>query len=386
MQFLLITKSDTLQTISRTIGSQNIDALLAENGLRREPKIGKQWNKKCDDLLATQPNNISAARKSTLLNAVTDSQEVFEKCCLLDEDGWKIFSAFQAFRDALRIPESIRLPYSSKVIGATASQVTVSRIGDVARKKSSKSTGTTTQETGPTGSLTRKKATTATTKSQTDPISSATYRAVMRDLKQSGQIKAEVFNKVNTSFPVSLDNSRGTAIQDKVPQYSFPCPWGKIQMYSTLLDKVVDFPVYPEQVDTTRSANYVSMPETIYQYEPWIMYESSGPREQNLTFHMHRDLWSGNHLDGKANELIRFCEANTFPRITGSTVNSSIVKFYIDGALFISGVLTRTDVHWEGPIGLDNWYLDFELTLTIQEISTFQLNIDTMQQVGLIGV
>ena len=368
MQFLIIGKNDTLQTISRIIGSQNIDLLLAENGLKREPKIGKQWNKKCDDLLDTQPNEISAARKSTLLNAVTDSQEVFEKCCLLDEDGWKIFSAFQAFRDALRIPEAIRLPYSAKVIGSSAGAVSTARIG-VQSKRSARPSPSPVSQSG-----------------QTDPISSNTYRTIMNELKNSGTIQPEVFNKVNTSFPVSLDSSRGTKINVKSPQYSYSLPWGKIQMYSTLIDEVMDFPVYPEEVNTSRSASYTAMPDIIYQYEPWVMYEGSGPREQDLTFHMHRDLWTGNHLDGQANKLIRFCEANTFPKITGSTVESPTVRFYIDGALFIAGVLTRTDVKWSGPIGLDNWYLDFELTLSIQEVSPMQLNIDTVQKLGIIGV
>lgn len=367
MQFLLISKSDTLQSISRIIGAQNIDVLLAENGLRREPKIGKQWNEKCDNLLKTQPNEISAARKSTLLNLLTDSQEVFEKACLLDEDGWKIFSAFQAFRDALRIPESVRLPYSSRIIGAAAQDVATGSIG----------------VSGYGGN--RYRTASLSNNPQSEPISSATYRTVMSELKSSGEIKPEVFNKVNTSLPVSLDNARGSKIANKTPQYSFPLPWGKIQIVSSLLNEVLDIPAYPEQIDTSRSASYTAMPNLIYQYEPWIMYESSGPREQQLVFHLHRDMWSGNHLDGKANKLIKFCEANTFPRYNGSAVQAPTVRIYVSGSLFIAGVMTRTDVSWKGPIGLDDWYLEFELTLSIQEVSDTRLNIDSVSRKNIIG-
>lgn len=368
MQFLLVNKKDTLKSISRIIGSQNIDALLAENGLQREPKIGEQWNTKCDNLLLTQPNEITAVRKSALLNALTNSQEVFEKACLLDEDEWKIFSAFQAFRDALRIPESIVLPYSSRVIGSAE--------------------GTSTAFIGIPGKGRNKAVTsTKTTSPESEPVSSVTYRAVMTSLKKTGAIKPDVFNKVNTAFPVTLDNPRKKKGGDfKGSQYAFPLPWGKIQIYSSLLDETRDIPAYPEQIDESRTATYTSMPDIIYQYEPWIMYENSGPKEQSLTFHLHRDMWSGNHNDGKANELIRFCEANTFAKFNGSTVQSSTVRVYINGSLFISGVMTKTDVSWRGPIGHDGWYLEFELTLTIQEVSPISLNIDSVRRLGLIGV
>lgn len=369
MQYLIISEQDTLLSISRIVGQQNIDLILAENGLTRTPKIGAQYYKKCRDLLAENPPEVSGARKSALLNSLTGSEEVFEKACLLDEDGWKIFSAFQSFPDALRVPESIKLPYSTRVIGDIGKDNISAVIGNAKGgiQKVYTATG---------GSLGARR---------DDAVSSATYKTVMKELKQSSSINPAVFNSVNTSFPVSVSRSRTSTSKSRTPQYTFNLPWGKIQLYSTLLDERIDIPAYPEEVEKQRSASYTAMPDIIYQYEPWIVYQSSGPREQQLSFHLHRDMWSGNHLDGKANQLIRFCDANTFPRYSGSSVNSPTVRVYIDGEQLISGVLTQTKTRWSGPIGRDGWYLEFELLLNIQEVSTVPLNIDTVRNFKLIG-
>lgn len=390
MQFLIISKDDTLISLTRVVGSQNVDILLAENGIQRTPRVGKVWNEMCDNLLATQPTNVSSERKSLLLNLVTDSQEVFERVCLLDEDGWKIFSAFQAFRDALKIPQILSLPYSARVIGSSRVEY-VKKIGNATsaygsrKSTSSRGTSNTIGTSRSVGSQPAQRAPGTISTSDSDPVSSATYRSVVQSLKEFGEIKQEIFNSVNTQYPSKVDPLKSETIRDIAPSYSFPLPWGKIQICSSLSDVVMDIPAYPEQVDTSRAASYTAMPNIIYQYEPWIMYENSGPREQSLVFHLHRDLWSGNHLDGRANELIRFCEANTFPEFNGSTVNAPIVKIYIDGSCFITGVMTRTDVSWKGPIGLDNWFLEFELTLTMQEVSDTALDFHTVRQMSLIG-
>lgn len=370
MQYLLISKEDTLLSITRIVGQRNIDLLLAENGLTRTPKIGKQYYDKCAQLLAENPPEVTAARKSALLNSLTGSEEVFEKACLLDEDGWKIFSAFQSFPDALRIPESIQLPYSSRVIGDIQRGMSKVKLGDGAGRG---------QQVWSDVPIAGGRI------SQTEPVSSATYKAVMKGLKSSPSISPSVFNSVNTSFPVSSTGKKTKGATTRTPQYAYNLPWGKIQLYSSLLDESIDVPAYPEQLETQRTANYTAMPDIIYQYEPWIVYQSSGPRDQQVSFHLHRDMWSGNHLDGKANELIRFCEANTFPRYTGSTVDASRFSVYIDGSLFISGVLTQTRVNWTGPIGLDGWYLEFEITLSLQEVAPTSLSIDTVRNFGLIG-
>lgn len=356
MQYLTIKKDDTLLTISRIVGRQNCDLVLNENGLLRTPYIGKQYYSKCADYLSANPDLIiSADRKKALLNNLTDNEEIFEKACLMDDDGWKIFSAFQSFPDAIKVPESIVLPYSSRVIGSSFGSGVI-RIG---------SNVTVNDSLG------------------VDP---PIYKSVMEALTTEGEIDPSIFNKVNVTKPVSLVSNGGTVRREtRVPQYAYSLPWGKIQIYSSLLDRTLDIPAYPEEMETERNANYTSMPEIIYQYEPWVVYQSSGPRDQSIEFHLHRDLWSGDHRDGKANELIRFCEANTFPKYTGSTVLTPIVKIYVAGSTFISGVLTKTRVSWSGPLGLDNWYLEFKLSLSIQEVSDIALNIDKVSRLGIIG-
>lgn len=434
MQYLLISKKDTLSSIARIIGQKNIDALLSENGLLRTPKIGEAWYRKCDELIENTPNEVTAARKATLLNTLTHSEEVFEKACLMDEDEWKVFSAFQAFIDALRIPESIVIPYSERVIGASANDIISASFG-VNGNLGMKSTTIESEASigyAPTGSgsavtrITRNAlpdyvgspgagiggyittenwntlmnsryylrseysssllgSGSSSRRSTYDPVSPVTYKAVMNGLKLTSKIDASVFEKVNTERGPKIDNTSNKR-EVKPSQYAYNLPWGKIQMYSTLLKETVDFPAYPEQLETTRTASYTSMPDTIYQYEPWILYQSSGPREQSLNFHLHRDMWTGNHLDGQANKLIRFCEANTFPDYKGSAVLAPVIRVYIDGSLFVSGVITATNTTWSGPLGLDNWWLEFNLSLSIQEISEQPLNVNSVSKLGLKGV
>lgn len=331
MQYLLIDNDETFISMVRTIGQTTANAVLAENGIQRTPNVGAAWKTKCDQIIEETPKDVTPQRKSALLNGLTLSEDVFEKACLLDEDEWKVFSATQAFTDALRIPETTQLTSSIKVLGNAP-------LDD--------STNT--------------------------PVDSATYREVMRQLKDDGNIDPAVFNTVNAS-PAFVP-SGSSQIETSAPQYSFDLPWGKIQMYSTVLGELMDFPAYPDQIEQTRNANYASMPDTIYQYEPWITYQDSGPREQPLSFHLHRDMWTGNHLDGRANQLIRFCEANTFPDYNGSAIITPFIRLYVDGSLFISGVIKNTSTTWSGPLGLDNWYLEFTLSLSIQEISESELN------------
>ena len=335
MQYLLIDKNESLQSLTKIVGSQNVDSILAANGLTRSPDIGKQWKDKCNSVSSPDLPEVVASRKSALLNNLTGSKDVFEKVCLLDETEWKVFSAQQAFTDGIRIPETIKLPSSSRIIGSD------------------------------------------------EKVDNATYRAVMNGLKESPYIDPSIFNVVNTEGSMSITSI--DAGEMTVTQIPFNLPWGKIQIYSSLLDKVIDIPAYPEEVQTSRQANYGTMPDIIYQYEPWIVYESSGPRIQDISFHLHRDMWSGNHLDGKANELIRFCEANTFPRYSGSSVLAPAVKLYINGSLFISGVMLSATTEWSGPIGLDGWYLEFTLNLSIQEVAEAALNIDTVSRMPIIG-
>lgn len=399
MQYLVIDEKDTILSLTKIVGQNNIEEVLAQNSLQRTPGIGKAWKKKCDDYLATDPPEVSGSRKQALLNNLTDSSELFEKACLMDEDEWKIYSAFQAFPDAILLPESVQLPYSSKVIGSTNdTEALESWLGNGASNISSNpswaisayesaispvtdsSNRTTTYRSNVTSN--RKPAIEASLMN-TDPISNVTYKAVMAGLKETSKIDPSVLERVNTSTAKQVTPSVNT--QTSSVPYTYNLPWGKIQIYSTVLDQTIDIPVYPETIETMRTANYTSMQDIIYQYEPWIAYSGSGPREQSISFHLHRDLWTGNHLDGNANKLIRFCEANTYPNYSGSFVVAPKVRIYIAGETFISGVITNTTVTWSGPLGQDSWYLEFNLSLTLQEVSDFALNASSVNSLGLIG-
>lgn len=420
MQYIVISDNDTLSSISKVVGSQNIDALLTENGLTRSPDIGKQWRQKCNTLLTelgSNPPDIDGTRKSVLLNTLTGSEELFEKACLMDESEWHIFSAFQSFADTLRIPETVVLPFSERVIGDSVSNaiavsgtgvaVSGASAGRAAQNKYGNRNGTSnTQLPARSAGLPGSKYITSdaslgtysgsnkqsavtgksvTSSSNSNAVDSVKYRAVINQLKRDIHIDPGIFNEINASPSVGVGSETTPAAELTTNPISWQLPWGKIQMYSSLLDKLIDIPVYPEDFDETRTASYTQMPEIIYQYEPWVTYQSSGPREQSLAFHLHRDLWTGDHRDGKAIELIRFCQANTFPRYNGSAVLAPTVKIYIAGKTFVSGVLTNTDVHWSGPIGLDDWPLEFTLTLSIQEVSEIVLNIDSVSKFGLVG-
>lgn len=381
MQFLLISRDDTMVSISKIVGQQNIDKLLAENNLIRMPRIGEQWYQKCEGIIRTTDRDVEPSRKMSLLNSLVDSMEAFEKASLMDEDEWKVFSQLIAFKDALRIPESLEVPYSTRVIGAAIGNVTTANIGNIRKYGSSPKTFSSSQEDFTYQAY--QKPVVGVARPSVEPVNAVTYKAVMEELKLMGRIDPGLFNSINTAPSFKLDNVVSGA---KEAQYAYNLPWGKIQLYSNLLDEMIDFPAYPDPLSTSRSANYTAMPDLLNQYEPWIIYDSSGPREQSLQFHLHRDMWSGDHRDGKANELIRFCEANTFPRYNGSTVLAPTVRLYIDGSLFIGGVLTNTETSWDGPLGLDNWYLEFTISLTIQEVSDVPLNIDTVRNFGIKGI
>jgi hypothetical protein len=146
----------------------------------------------------------------------------------------------------------------------------------------------------------------------------------------------------------------------------------------------MDFPVYPEDYDDGVIATYDTMPDMLYQYEPWLLYKGSGPRTPSLVFKMHRDMWTGDHRDGKCNELVRFCQAQCYPQYTGAAVNTAISTLYIEGHPYISGVITEEKHTYSGPIGLDGFPLVCELTLTFTEVAKMPLTYDTVRRKGLI--
>ncbi len=344
MQFLMLDNIKTLYDLTKVVGQRNVDQVLATNGLKRQPDIRNQYKQKCSQVIQQYKeahgtySTISPDRKKAILNTMTRDVEIFEKTCLADEDDWIVYSALNSYQDSMKIPELITLPSSTSVVGGTSG-----------------------------------------------PVDPAVYKKVILSLSSSSTIDASVFSEYSSGRARSVARNKTSRSTGPSAWGAFNLPWGKIQMYSTLLNETRDFPVYPEEISTGRNANYTSMTDTIYQYEPWIVYESSGPRTQELNFHFHRDMWSGDHRDGQANALIRFCEANCFPNYNGSSVIAPSIRFYINGSLFISGVVTSVVTNWSGPIGLDGFYLECNLVLGIQEVSETPLNCTSVRNKGLIG-
>lgn len=338
MQFLSISSDETLSSLADKVGKKNVPEVLVANQLNRTRNIGEQFVNMCNDIAATA-KDVTAKQKISILNTFTSDGDVFEAAALLGESSWKVLNKLGTMPGFVRIPETIDpLPNSADILGGRAI-----------------------------------------------PVAKTIYTRVMKCLNEFETVSSEIFNEWSTSSSVTLSRSDVRTSSPLETFAGFKLPWGKIQLYSSLADDVIDFPVYPEELRESRNATYVTMPDLIYQYEPWQTYQSSGPRTQEYTFHFHRDMWSGNHLDGKANQLIRFCEANCYARYSGSAVYSATVRMYINGVTHIAGVLNSVDVHWSGPIGRDGWYLDCELTLNITEVSDEALSFDTVRTMGLIG-
>lgn len=334
MQLFKIKETTTLSELSDAVGDRNLDSILAANNLKRTPNIGKAFKNVCNNII-NSPDTVTTSRKMSLLNGLTGEADIFESTALQGESGWKISSAIGTLPNMLKIPDSITLPDSVNILG------------------------------------------------NHQPIGNRIYKQVMRSLKDTGKVDPGIFNEYTGVKDSQLASLAETVNHD--PFQWFQIPWGKICLYSSIDGDKMDFPVYPEELGDEYKANYTQMPDMLYQYEPWQVYQSSGPRANTYTFKFHRDMWTGDHTDGKANELIRFCEANCYPEYKGSAVNSPTVTLYIAGAPHITGVLTSVSPKWSGPLGSDGWYLVCELELSITEVSETPLDYATVRKKGLVG-
>lgn len=343
MQFLQIPENMTLAQLSDRVGARNVDAVLQYNNVRRTHGVGEAYNHMVDDITSQYieidgdvvKNSISYQRKANVLNTLTEDADVFETAALMDDDGWILLSTIGTIPGYLRIPPTITLPDSTDILGGT-----------------------------------------------NGPIDRTTYRKAMNYLHNDEDIDPVIFN----SYSDRQSSTEVRRITQAATVYQwFKIPWGEITLYSSIADTAVEFPVYPEEYADERQANYDTMPDMLYQYEPWQVYKSSGPRNNTYTFKFHRDMWSGDHRDGKANELIRFCEANCYPQYSGSVVNTAKVTLYISGKAIITGIMTSVKVNYSGPIGLDNMPLYVEMSLTIIEVSDEPLNYESVMRKGLIG-
>jgi hypothetical protein len=343
MQFLEIPENMTLAQLSERVGARNVDAVLQYNSVQRTHAVGEAYNHMVDVITSqytevdhdSVSNTVSYRRRVNVLNTFIDDSDVFEAAALQNNDGWILMSTIGTIPGYLRIPPTITLPDSTDILGGTD-----------------------------------------------NPVDRTTYRKAMTYLQNDKDIDPVIFNTYS-------DRQSGAELVNNnqaVPVYQwFKIPWGEITLYSSLSDTAMDFPVYPEEYSDERKANYDTMPEMLYQYEPWQVYKSSGPRDSTYTFKFHRDMWTGDHRDGKANELIRFCEANCYAQYSGSVVNTAKVTLYIAGKALISGIMTSVKVNYSGPVGLDNMPLYVELSISITEVSDEPLNYESVMRKGLIG-
>lgn len=334
MQLLKIKPNTSLEELANQVGDRNVEAILAANNIKRSPNVGKAFADTCARIQSTNPA-VDTKRKIALLNNITHESDIFEQTALQSESAWKITSAIGTLPSMLIIPDSIELPDSVDIMG------------------------------------------------NHQPVGNRIYNQVITCLHETGQVDPAIFNEYSGIKHSQIATMNEATNKD--PFQWFKIPWGKVSLYSSVAKTSVDFPVYPEDLTDGVRANYTQMPDMLYQYEPWQIYQNSGPRSNSYVFKFHRDMWTGDHRDGKANELIRFCEANCYPEFKGSAINVSTVTLYIGGTPHIEGVLTAVTPRWSGPIGQDGWYLHCELELEITEVSSIPLDFETVRRKGIIG-
>ena len=335
MQFLTIEKDTMLQDLADRVGDRNVDAVLSTNGLQRVPNIGQMLNSMYQAAAGDSSISVNPQKKASILNQLTTDSDIFEYVALSNESSWKVYSQYNGIPGTIRLPETVVLPDADDIMGNEVH------------------------------------------------IGKDLYEQAMSQLLNPPHyIDPSIFNEYST-----IGNIRTLEYRESNASVVdwFNIPWGQITLYSSLSGESIDFPVYPDDVSDSRRATYVTMPDLLYQYEPWYLYDSSGPRTNSYLFDMHRDMWTGDHRDGNANRLIRFCQANCYPRYSGASVNTALVTLYIAGSPLITGIMEDVSVKWDGPIGLDGWYLHFQVEITITEVAQTALNYDTVRNIPLIG-
>lgn len=334
-QYLKITQSTTLTDLADMIGVNNIEYTLALNNLSWSPNVGEQFYQMQSDIMSNA-DEVTWQRKSTLLNTLTTDTDVFETAALMNESGWKVLDNLDTIPNTLKLPSTTTFPNSEEILG------------------DGNSVGTT------------------------------IYNLAIEYLTTPPHtIDPIIFNEYSTIKATQIVDSSSVSSYDTFS--AFAIPWGEVTLYSSIDDESVDFPVYPEEISDSTTANYDEMSEILYQYEPWYTYKSSGPRTVPYTFNFHRQMWTGDETDGKANDLIRFCQANCYPNYNGSAVITPLVTLYIAGSAHIHGIMTDVSVKWDGPLLSDNWYAHCELEITITEVSETSLTYDTVRSKSLIG-
>lgn len=336
MNLLPISNTTTLKSLTNTVGISNLPTVLHVNQLNRSPQIGKEYERLINKTISTGVVP-TLYRKKQILDTLATDNDIFELASQQDDSGWKVLSNLNTIRGYINVPEGITLPTNAYMLGSGTS------------------------------------------------VSKRIYSNAVKELMNNdGYVSPTVFNEYDghRNYNITQDTATQTANN---PFSSFQFPWGDVTLYTESDGQTIDFPCYPEEVSDGYKANYTQMPDLLYQYEPWFIYTSSGPRQNTYEFHFHRDMWTGDHRDGKANQLIRRCEACCYPMYSGSAVHANLVSLYVSGTELIHGLVTDVTPKWSGPIGLDGWYLECTLDITIVEVSKQALNYTTMNQKAIIG-
>lgn len=327
MRMLPVDKSMQLTQLSKMVGPQNTTPVLIANGIDRVVDVGKAVYDRCSNIISSTYNTVlSKQRKVTWLNWLRGDSDLFESAAMFSEYEWNVLDNTGTFPYTLNIPDGMNLVDSSTIIGNNT----------------------------PTDNLVAKEA--------------------VNQMQQYGKIDPALFITYSTIPSTNTGYVHTSGVHNVFE--CFKIPWGEVTLYSALSNEHQDFPVYPEKLSDKAVADYDTMPDILYQYEPWYVYRSSGPRENQYVFDFHRDMWTGDHRDGYAYRLIQFCKANCYPRYSGSAVNTSFVTLYIGGQPIIHGILKEVNDDWDGPLGLDKRPLHCTLTLTIAEVSKESLNYD----------
>jgi len=326
-KYLPVTPNTTLSDLSDIVGERYVDYVLNVNGLKRAVNIGRQLQDR--DTSGTT----DAQTKRHILNSTVSDSDVYERAALGTEADWCSLQRYGTFEGHIIIPPEVDVPLSTDILG------------------------------------------------NGEPVSTEVYRRCDESLKTRGFVDPVIFSDYSVMNTAAYGMSDTYKVSN--PFEWFNLPWGKISLYSSIKNESMDFPVYPEEYSDGYQANYDQMPSMLYQYEPWFVYKDSGPRTNSFTFKMHRDMWSGDHRDGLANKLVRFCEANCFPEYQGSAVITPTVTLYLNGNNLITGVMTSCKADWGGPIGLDGHWLELTLSLEITEVSPEALNYNTVMNKGL---
>lgn len=337
MQFLKVDNNMTLAQFTKSVGVRNVENILHLNDVDRVPNVGQAFAATCANKIADM-DVVSPDRKSTLLNTLSSDSDVFETAALMSSSGWKLLSTANTLPGMMKIPDGVTIPSSVNTLGNGV------------------------------------------------PVATEIYKKTINGLKNPPHtIDPAIFGGYSTARASNILGSVSTRSTGSDPMQWFRVPWGEVTLHCSLNDESLQFPVYPEEISDGVHANYTTMPDLLYQYEPWNLYTGSGPRSNTYSFAFHRDMWTGDHRDGKANDLIRGCMANCYPMYKGSAVYTSTVTLYIAGKALISGILTDVTVNWDGPLGLDHYYLHCRLDLTITEVSKQALDFNTVRRKPLIG-